>query len=80
MAAVNRIGELAKELGAQRVLIVSDPGIVRAGYPAQARSSIEAAGLTAQVFDEVHENPTTHGMSINAWPRPASLARICSSA
>jgi alcohol dehydrogenase len=57
--AINRIGELAVELGAQRVLIVSDPGIVKAGYPAQARSLIEAAGLTAQVFDEVHENPTT---------------------
>ena len=57
--ALNHIGELAIELGAQRVLIVSDPGIVKAGYPAKAQVLIEAAGLTAQIFAEVHENPTT---------------------
>jgi len=57
--AVARVGELARELGAQRVLIVSDPGIAKAGYPAKAQALIEASGLVAQVFTEVHENPST---------------------
>ena len=57
--AISRIGELAKELGAQRVLIVSDPGIVKAGYPAKAQALIETAGQVAQIFADVHENPST---------------------
>lgn len=57
--SLNRVGELARELGAKRVLIVSDAGIVKAGYPAKAQALIEEAGLTAQVFADVHENPTT---------------------
>ncbi len=57
--SLSRIGELAKELGGTRILIVSDLGIVRAGYPARAKQHIEEAGLQAQVFADVHENPTT---------------------
>ena len=56
---LNQVGELAREIGATRALIVSDPGIVKAGYPAQAQALIEAAGLTAQIFAQVHENPST---------------------
>ena len=29
---VGRVGELARELGGQRVLLVTDPGIVAAGH------------------------------------------------
>lgn len=56
---LSKIGELAKELGGTRVLIVSDAGIISAGYPERAKQSIEAAGLVAQVYGDVHENPTT---------------------
>jgi alcohol dehydrogenase len=41
------------------VLVVSDPGIVRAGYPARAVELLHAAGLQASVFSDVHENPST---------------------
>lgn len=54
-----RVGELSRELGAQRVLIVTDAGIAKAGYPARAQALIEEAGLVAQVFADVHENPST---------------------
>jgi len=57
--ALGRIGELARELGAQRALIVSDPGIVKAGYPAVAQRSLDAAGLISFVYQDVAENPTT---------------------
>ena len=56
---LSRVGELARELGGTRVLVVTDPGIAKAGYPARAVALIEEAGLTAQVFSEVHENPST---------------------
>lgn len=56
---LDRLGEAARELGAQRVLIVTDAGIVAAGHVERARASLEATGLTVAVFDAVHQNPTT---------------------
>jgi len=57
--AVERIGELARELGARRALLVTDKGIVAAGHAGRACGFIAAAGLQIDVFDEVRENPTT---------------------
>jgi alcohol dehydrogenase len=57
--SVDRLGELARELGARRVLLVTDPGIVAAGHAERARHALESAGLEVVVFDEVRENPTT---------------------
>ncbi len=56
---IDRLGELAREVGASRVLIVTDAGIVAAGHVEHAKRSLEAAGLSVVVFDRVHENPTT---------------------
>lgn len=53
------LGELARELGAQRVLLVTDHGLEKAGHPQRGIAALEAAGLDVSVFDEVHENPTT---------------------
>ena len=36
---LSRLGELSRELGFRRTLVVSDPGIVRAGYAAHGCSS-----------------------------------------
>lgn len=54
-----RTGEIAREYGAERVLLVTDPGIVAAGHAARIQRSLEAAGLAATVFDRADENPTT---------------------
>lgn len=54
-----RLGETARELSGRRALIVTDPGIVRAGHVDRARQSLEEAGLTVTVFDGTRENPTT---------------------
>ena len=53
------IGSLARELGAQRVLLVTDAGIVTAGHAAAVQSNLAAAGLSVTVFDKARENPTT---------------------
>ena len=42
---VEQLGELAKEFGAQRVLIVSDPGIVKAGHTQRGVAALHACGL-----------------------------------
>lgn len=57
--SLERLGEIAPSLGGHRVLVVSDPGIVAAGYAARAVKILEAAGLDTFLFDGVEENPTT---------------------
>src|SRR5262249_62046122 len=56
--SVSRVGELAREIGARRVLVVTDPGIVTAGHAARVEHALQAAGLGAVVYDCVRENPT----------------------
>lgn len=62
--ALARVGELAREFGASRVLIVSDPGIVKAGYMARAQSFLLQAGLQVHVYGEVRENPSTEDVDL----------------
>jgi alcohol dehydrogenase len=56
---VESLGELAGELGARRVLVVSDPGIVEAGHAARGINALNRAGIESQLFQDVGENPTT---------------------
>ena len=56
--SVARLGELARELGGSRALLVTDPGLERAGHPQRAQQALRDAGIPAHVFDEVKENPT----------------------
>ncbi len=56
---IDRLGELARQYGATRVLVATDAGIVRAGHLARAEESLRAAGVGYVVFDRVVENPTT---------------------
>jgi alcohol dehydrogenase len=57
--SVERVGELAREIAARRVLLVSDPGLVAAGHVERVRRILEAAKLHVAVFDRAAENPTT---------------------
>ena len=56
---LTRLGELARELGGTRVLLVTDRGIVSAGHADRAREALEKAGLGVVLYDAVRENPTT---------------------
>lgn len=57
--SLERIGELAGDLQASRVLLVTDPGIAAAGHAERAVRVLEGAGLKVGIFDKVIENPTT---------------------
>ncbi len=70
--SLERLGELARELPAKRALIVTDSGIVGAGHVARATAILEAAGVEAVVFAEVHENPTTEDVA-----RCLEVAKAC---
>lgn len=53
------IGEKAVAADARRILLVTDPGLRKAGHETRCREYLRAAGLEVIAFDEVHENPTT---------------------
>jgi alcohol dehydrogenase len=57
--ALDLLGDLARELGGRRVLVVTDPGLRVAGHAGRALDLLEGAGLAAAVFDGVEENPTS---------------------
>lgn len=54
-----RLGDTCRELGANRVLLVTDPGLEEAGHAQRAEQYLRQAGLRVIVFDGVEENPTT---------------------
>ncbi|HXP60761.1 MAG TPA: iron-containing alcohol dehydrogenase [Dongiaceae bacterium] len=57
--SVQRVGALAVELGARKVLVVTDRGIVSAGHAGRVGRLLEGAGLSVCCFDGVEENPGT---------------------
>lgn len=54
-----RLGEEASGAGATHVLLVTDPGIMKAGHAARAEIILREAGIAVTVFSGVEENPTT---------------------
>ncbi|MCS7047606.1 MAG: iron-containing alcohol dehydrogenase, partial [Gemmataceae bacterium] len=76
---LNRLGELARELGDTRVLLVTDPGLEAAGHPQRAERSLRDAGLEVFVFDQVEENPSSaHVERGVAFARPLGIDLIVS--
>jgi alcohol dehydrogenase len=57
--SLTRLGELIRELGGKRVLLVTDPGLEQAGHPQRAGDVMRDARLHVAVFDGVEENPET---------------------
>ena len=57
--SVAKVGELARGIGAKKVLLVTDPGIVAAGHASRVHGFLKSAGLKVTVFDKARENPTT---------------------
>jgi len=57
--AVRLTGALCREMGVRRVLVVTDPGLERAGHLAPVLDSLRGSGVGVSVFDGVIENPTT---------------------
>lgn len=53
------LGEIARQLGGNRVLLVTDRGVEQAGHLQRAVGALRSAGLPVTVFDSVVSNPTT---------------------
>src|SRR5262249_9728456 len=62
------------ELGGTRILVVTDPGLARAGHPARAVTVLRQAGLETFLFNGVEENPSTR--HVTACTEFARIHRI----
>lgn len=56
--AVARSGEVALRLGARQALLITDPALKAAGLHARVLSSLEAAGVAADLYDRAQPKPT----------------------
>ncbi|MDX9664403.1 iron-containing alcohol dehydrogenase [Pseudomonas sp. P5_152] len=56
--ALQQVGHVLSGLGAQRVMLVCDPGIVSLGFAASAQQALHAAGCEVTVFDQVVPDPS----------------------
>ncbi len=55
--AAQQVGPEIKGLGATNVLVVTDPGIEKAGLLSGVNESLEGAGLRCAIFKEIDPNP-----------------------
>src|SRR5262245_61277928 len=56
-AALNRLGEVAKQLGFTRSLIVSDKGLLPTGVAERAKTLLAESGIEAWTFHDFDPNP-----------------------
>src|SRR5579875_3757724 len=56
--ATNEVAYDLKRLGVRHALIVTDPGVMKIGLPERVRTLIQDAGISADIFDDVHVEPT----------------------
>lgn len=61
---VARLGELARQIGGKRALLVSDSGVVDAGHFDTGRRYLESAGLQVESFHDFQENPDTNMVQV----------------
>ncbi len=57
LGALSKIGQCAKRLGGERVLLVTDPGIIEAGWLDETIKHLEQDDLKHVVYDNVVTNP-----------------------
>jgi alcohol dehydrogenase class IV len=57
VGALHLAGQYGRNLGGSKALVVSDPGVVAAGWARQVLTSVEAAGLESTLFSQVTPNP-----------------------
>lgn len=55
--ASTKLGALMAELGASRVVVVTDPGVMKLGLPQAGLDSLKAAGIAVTIYDRTEADP-----------------------
>ena len=64
--ASEEVGWEVRRLGVERVMLVSDPGVVRAGITPRIQELIEAEGIEVEVWDKSRVEPTADSLQAAA--------------
>jgi len=62
--AVNQVGERIKQLGASKVMIITDEGLVKAGLTAKLSSILEESNIQFEIFDKVEMEPSLENIEM----------------
>lgn len=62
----HRVGYYARNYQARRVLIVTDPGVMAAGWARDVQGDLTAAGIESVVFHDITPNPKDHEIMAGA--------------
>ena len=57
VGALSMVGSYARNFGASKVLVVSDDGVMKAGWTDKAIKSLEEEGISCIVFSDLTPNP-----------------------
>ena len=75
--AIERLGELARELNFRRTLLVADRGLVASGHVAEAVAPLKRAGIEVIEFHDFETNPDTRMIEDGrAFAAPAQIDSI----
>lgn len=75
--AIERLGELARELGFRKVLLVADRGLVASGHVAEALAPLGQAGIEVATFHDFEANPDTSMIELGrAFAAPLGIDAI----
>ncbi len=66
VGALNLAGRHACNFGATKVLIITDPGVIDAGWVAMVEKSLHESAVPYAVFSDVTENPKDHEVMAGA--------------
>ena len=75
--AIERVGEVARELGFRRTLLVADRGLVTSGHVDEAISPLRQAGVEVFGFHDFEVNPDTRMIEVGrAFAEPLKIDSI----
>lgn len=60
VGALGQVGRYARNFGAKKALVVTDPGVVRAGWAEKVLGSLGAESIPWVVFQDITPNPKDH--------------------
>lgn len=64
--AIGLAGRYAHNFGAQKVLIVTDPGVILAGWANEVQRNLDAEGISSSIFSTVSPNPRAEEVMVGA--------------
>ncbi len=73
------VANYVKTFGARKVLLVSDPGVLAAGWVADIQASLEGQGIDYCLYTDVSPNPRVDEVMLGKWfPPERSITAVLS--